>query len=429
MPDEVAATRTVAAPEPLADVHPQAAAQRPELVGHPGLTMALLVTLAAMSAIAPFATDLYLPAFPDMVADLSTTATGVQLTLTTFLLGLAVGQLVFGPVSDRFGRVAPLLTGSVLCVVASIGAALAPNVEVLIGMRLLQGFTAAAGMVISRAIVSDIAEGATAAKAFGIMMAVGGVAPVIAPLCGSVITGIGDWRTALWTVAGLTLLLFIATKLVVVETHTPARREHSAQHHARHGSPLKALADRGYIGYTLVLAFGFAVLMAYISASPFVFQNLIGMNTTVYALCFGGIALSMTVTSGLSAKLASTHSTAAVVRNSLLVLVVATVVLVALVLSGVTSALLVLPVLVAVASLGFVLGNSSSLAIGAVPQAAGVGSAVLGALQSGAGAVVAPLVSVSGEETAVPFAVVMCTAAVLALVLALVAGSGRGARA
>jgi DHA1 family bicyclomycin/chloramphenicol resistance-like MFS transporter len=140
------------------------------------ITPALLVTLALLSAVAPFATDLYLPAFPTMVADLHTSATAVQLTLTAFLLGLATGQLVFGPLSDRYGRVRPLIFGATLCVVASAATVFAPTVEALITARFFQGFAGAAGMVIGRAVIADLASGKAAARAFSLMMIVGGVA-------------------------------------------------------------------------------------------------------------------------------------------------------------------------------------------------------------------------------------------------------------
>lgn len=160
----------------------------------PRIPLGLLATLALLSAVAPFSTDLYLPGFPQMVADLRTSPTNVQLTLTACLLGLAIGPLVFGPLSDRIGRVRPLLAGAAICVLASLAAALAPTIEVLIAARFVQGFTGAAGMVIGRAIVSDLATGRAAARAFSLLMLVGGLAPVAAPLAGGFIVGPLGWR-------------------------------------------------------------------------------------------------------------------------------------------------------------------------------------------------------------------------------------------
>lgn len=139
-----------------------------------GITTPLLLVLGLLSAVAPFATDLYLPAFPQMTTELGAGATTVQLTLTAFLVGVTAGQLVFGPLSDRFGRVPPLIAGAALCVLASVAAVFAPNIGVLIAARLLQGLGGAAGMVISRAVISDLATGKPAARAFSLMMIVGG---------------------------------------------------------------------------------------------------------------------------------------------------------------------------------------------------------------------------------------------------------------
>ncbi len=190
-----------------------------------GITTPLLLVLGLLSAVAPFATDLYLPAFPQMTTELSASATTVQLTLTAFLVGVTAGQLVFGPLSDRFGRVPPLLAGAVLCVLASAAAVLAPNVGVLVVARLLQGLGGAAGMVIGRAVISDLATGRPAARAFSLMMIVGGVAPVVAPLLGGLLTGPIGWRGLLAIVLGLSVVMLVAVLAVVRETHLRARRD------------------------------------------------------------------------------------------------------------------------------------------------------------------------------------------------------------
>ena len=196
------------------------------------ITPALLVTLALLSAVAPFATDLYLAAFPTMVSDLHTTATAVQLTLTAFLLGLALGQLIFGPLSDRYGRVRPLVVGAGVCVAASAATVFAPSIDVLIGARLFQGIAGAAGMVIGRAIIADLASGKAAARAFSLMMIVGGVAPVVAPLAGGFLVAPIGWRGALAVILALSTLMLLAVLLVVRETHTEHRRVECAAPHA-----------------------------------------------------------------------------------------------------------------------------------------------------------------------------------------------------
>ena len=166
----------------------------PERVGDRAIGLPLLLTLALLAAFAPIATDLYLPGFPAIAHDLSGDASGVQLTLTTFLIGLACGQLIMGPISDRFGRRSPLIVSAALCVAAGALAAAAPNLGVLVIARLVQGLAGAGGMVIGRAIIADLVTGRAAARAFTLMLTVGGVAPVLAPLVGGLLSDPIGWR-------------------------------------------------------------------------------------------------------------------------------------------------------------------------------------------------------------------------------------------
>jgi DHA1 family bicyclomycin/chloramphenicol resistance-like MFS transporter len=386
---------------------PEITAERPP--GH-GINTRVLLALALLAAVAPVATDLYLPAFPEMAGELTATASTVQSTLTAFLLGLTFGQLVFGPLSDRFGRYWPLLAGTVLCIAASAVAALAPGIEVLIAARFAQGFTGAAGMVIGRAIVSDLASGKAAARAFSLMMIVGGVAPVLAPLFGSLLVDPIGWRGILWVVCGVVTLMFVITVIVIRETHPHALRAASPGADA-----WRTLLTRTYLGNTLAFAFGFSVMMAYISASPFVFQTLIGMTPVQYGLTFGVNALGITLMSALSARLTQRVAVRTLLGTGLAVAFVASLVLLGLVAAGAPTWTLPIPIFVAVASQGLILGNATALSLAAVPHSAGKGSAVLGSLQFGVGALVAPLVGLGGENTAGPLAVVMLVCAVVAL--------------
>ncbi|MFS2030092.1 MULTISPECIES: multidrug effflux MFS transporter [unclassified Curtobacterium] len=397
-----------------------------------GITTGLLLVLGLLSAVAPFATDLYLPAFPQMTTELQASATTVQLTLTAFLVGVTAGQLVFGPLSDRFGRVPPLLAGAALCVLASAAAVLAPNVGVLVVARLLQGLGGAAGMVIGRAVISDLATGKPAARAFSLMMIVGGVAPVVAPLLGGLLTGPIGWRGLLTIVLGLSVLMLVAVLAVVRETHLRSRRDAlRAERRASGttGSPLRALRSRTFVGYTAVFGFAFAVMMAYISASPFLYQDMLGLGTVGYGLAFGCNALALMGVSILSAKLTATRSVTGVLALGIVLVLASTVAFALLVVTSAPVFWLAVPLFTAVGSLGLVLGNATALALGAVPQAAGSASAVLGALQFGLAALVSPLVSIGGEGTAAPLAVVMLAAAVVAVVALLAARGRRGVSA
>ncbi len=389
------------------------------------ITPALLVVLGLLSAIAPFATDLYLPAFPEMAADLQTSATAVQLSLTSFLLGVTAGQLVFGPLSDRFGRVAPLVAGAVLCVAASVIAVFAPTVGVLIAARFVQGLGGAAGMVIGRAIISDLATGRPAARAFSLMMIVGGVAPVIAPLVGGVLTAAVGWRGLLAIVLGLAVVMLVAVLVVVRETHLKERRDALRAERRGSSSGAREMLSRTFICYAASFAFAFAAMMAYISASPFVYQDMIGLDSAGYGIAFGINALVLMVTSVVSAKLVATRSVRAVLGTGLGGVLVAAVAFAVLAVTAAPVALLAVPLFLLSGSLGFVLGNGTALALAAVPKAAGTASAVVGALQFGLAALVSPLVSLGGSTTAVPLAVVMLAAAVVALAFFAIARPAR----
>lgn len=375
-----------------------------------GLTTGVMLTLALLSSIAPLGTDLYLSAFPQMVADLGTTETGVQLSLTAFLLGAGVGQAVFGPLSDRFGRIRPLLVGLVIAVAAAIVSAIAPTVQVLVAARLVQGLAAASGMVIGRAMITDLASGSRMARALSMLMVVGGVAPVVAPVLGSALAAPIGWRGLLWIVAALSVFSLVTAAVVLRETH-PRPEFAAARTRARGGD---GLTSRAYLCNTLAFAFSFATMMAYISASPFLYQNLMGLSTLQYGLAFGANALLLTLVSGLSARLAGTLSVVGMARTGLLANALAIVVIVILVFAGAPVGWLALPILVAVCALGLVFGNVTAMAMSAVPRATGTGSAWLGLLQFGLAGAVAPLVSLGGESSAAPLALTMLAATIIA---------------
>lgn len=380
----------------------------------PRITAGLLVTLALLSAVAPFATDLYLPAFPEMVDDLHTSPTTVQLTLTTFLIGLALGQLIFGPLSDRHGRVRPLLIGAVVCVGASVVATLAPSIEVLIAARLAQGLTGAAGMVIGRAIISDLATGRAAARAFSLMMIVGGVAPIVAPLAGGFLVGPLGWRGALAIILALVVLMLIAALIVIRETHTEERRTALRAEKGTAGSPLRQLLGRRYIGNVVAFGFAFAVLMAYISASPFVYQTMMGLSAAQYGAVFGINAFGLLLVSALSARLSARTEPHVLAAAGLAIVTAASVVVLALAYTDLSAGWLALPLFAADAGMGLIFGTATALALSAAPRAAGSASAVLGATQFLLAAAVSPLVSVAGEHTAGPLGIVMVCCSVIA---------------
>ena len=372
----------------------------------------LLVVIALLAALAPFATDIYLPAFPAMTHELDASPSSVQLTLTAFLLGAGLGQFLFGPISDRVGRRVPLIVGTALCVLAGLVAANAANITVLIVARLIQGLSGAAGMVLGRAIISDIARGKEAAKAFNLASMVLGIAPVAAPLIGAFLADLVGWRGLLLIVVGLSIATLLAVIFLVPETYRGSANVTAAHDHTQvKGS---GIMSRVFFGSTAVFVFGFAAMMAYISASPFIYQVMIGMNVTVYGIVFGLTALAITGVSYCAARFAHRFQASTMLRVGVLVLLASAVVLAVLVAVQVPPAWLIAPLFFGVAAMGLVFGNATAMALSAVPHAAGIGSAILGASQFVIGALVSPLVGIAGEHTAVPLAIVFGLSALLA---------------
>lgn len=384
--------------------------------------IALLLTLALLSGLAPFAIDMYLPAFPQIMVELDTSAAGVQLSLTAFLIGAGLGQLLFGPLSDRVGRRKPLVAGMSLYLIASAATALAPTIEFFVTARFVQGFAAAAGMVISRAMVTDLAHGAAAARALSLVMLVGGIAPVIAPVIGSVLVGPAGWRGLLWIITALVAISFAAVLRFAPESRRPAARDSAPGTAA--GSQARMLLSRAYLGNMLAFVLAFTTMMAYIAASPFLYQAMMGFTAIQYGLAFGLNALTLMAGGALSARLTHRYRVAAIARTGLLVNLSSIAVFALLAISNAPTIWLAVPLPIAVGSLGLVFGNTTALALATIPGAAGLGSAVLGALQHLLAGAAAPLVGIGGEDTAIPLAVTMLATSVAATLALMAATRG-----
>ncbi len=372
------------------------------------------MTLALLCAIGPFAVDMYLPTFPDLASDLSTSAARVQLTLTTFMLGMAAGQLVLGPLSDRLGRRRLLLAGTLVTFLAGVVCALTPSIGVLVVARLVQGVAGAAGVVIGRAVVADLAHGRAAARAFSTLGVIGGVAPVVAPLLGGLVAGHGGWRGIFGVTAVAALVMVVAAWFVVPET-LPAERRHAGGVREVAVTARAVLSRRGYVGYvgTLVLVFG--TVFSYVSASPFVLQNVVGLSTGTYSLVFATNALGIAAGGAVSTKALRRFSPSQVLTTGVLLQLACAAGLftTVLALGAWTPAVLVL-LWFTVFSCGLIFGNATALAADEVRFASGTGSALQGALQFTIGALVSPLVGLAGEHSAVPMVTMMLTCTGLA---------------
>ncbi|MFF3439366.1 multidrug effflux MFS transporter [Streptosporangium sp. NPDC002721] len=376
----------------------------------------LLLILGALSAVGPLSIDMYLPAFPSIAADLGSGQAQVQLTLTACLVGFSVGQVVAGPISDTRGRRGPLLIGIAAYAVASLLCAFSPSVYGLVGFRLLQGIAGGAALVIVRAVVRDLYEGAAIARIFATLMLVTGLAPILAPIAGAQLLDHTSWRGVFvaLSVAGLLLLVFALSG--VRETLPAERRESGGLRHTL-VTFWHLLRDRSFMAATLAGGLGFAAMFAYISGSPFVLQDVYDTSAQTFSLVFGLNALGLTVTAQIGGRLAGRLDPARLILAGLFLSVAGA--------AGVlVAALFHLPLPVLVAALfvmmcgaGFVLPGSGALALAGQPQQiAGSAAALTGVLQFALGALAAPLVGLGGEGSALPMAVVLAGFTLAALV-------------
>ncbi|MDX6282202.1 MAG: transporter, family, multidrug resistance protein, partial [Kribbellaceae bacterium] len=253
------------------------------------LTVGLVATVVFLTAIAPLATDMYVPAFPQVAGDLSSTATQVQLTLTTFFVGMALGQLVGGPVSDQRGRRTPLILALAVMAAASIVCALTPTIAVMTTARFVQGFAGGWAMVIGRAIIVDLATGAQLVRVLNIIAGVGGLAPIVGPLVGAAILQLSDWRVSFWLVAALGLAMIVAVLIAVPESLPPDRR-HAGGLRAFLAAGRIVLGNREYVGYLIVAGAAMGALFAYVATSAFVLQAMNGLSPIAYSIDFAANA-------------------------------------------------------------------------------------------------------------------------------------------
>ena len=366
----------------------------------------LLLILGALSAFAPLSIDMYLPALPALGHGFGANASQVQLTLSACLLGLALGQLVAGPLSDALGRRRPLLVGVAAYTVASLLCVLAPSVGALVVLRFVQGFAGAAGIVIARAVVRDRYTGVAAARYFSLLMLVNGLAPILAPIIGGQLLRVTSWRGVFVVLAAIGALLFLAAATGLDETLAPADR-HTGGLPATLVTFRRLLADHLFVGYALSSGLSFAAMFAYISGSPFVLQDIYGVSPQLFSVVFGGNALGIMAASQVNGRLVVRVPLPRLLAMGLTGTALGGIILLAAVASHVGLIGIVPALFVVVSSQGIVLPNATSLALSGHPRVAGSASALLGVLQYIIGAAAAPLVGIGGTATALPMAMVI----------------------
>ncbi|NMY72936.1 MULTISPECIES: multidrug effflux MFS transporter [Pseudomonas] len=377
-----------------------------------------ILILGALSAFGPLAIDFYLPGFPAMAQAFATDEKHIQLTLAVYFLGLSIGQLVYGPIADRFGRRVPLLVGVGLFTAASFACAFAPSLDWLIGARFVQALGGCAGMVLSRAIVSDKCDAVGSAKVFSQLMLVMGLAPILAPMLGGLLVNVYGWQAIFIVLTGFSALAALAVALGLPES-LPANvpRQPLSGALRQYGRLLK---DREYLGHALTGGIAMAGMFAYIAGSPFVFIKLYGVPAEHYGWLFGSNAAGFILVAQINARLLAKRGPAFLLSRMVWVYLAA-----GLTLLGV-SALhtaqlwpLLIPLFICIASLGCIIPNASACAMSGQGARAGSASALLGCLQFSVAAAAAWLVGVLHDGSAMPMAMVISLCGILAVSIAL----------
>ncbi|AGA71607.1 Bcr/CflA family drug resistance efflux transporter [Pseudomonas plecoglossicida] len=382
------------------------------------MNLRMVLILGALSAFGPLAIDFYLPAFPAMAQAFATDEKHVQATLAAYFLGLSIGQLAYGPVADRFGRRKPLMFGVTLFTLASLACAYAPNLDTLVLARFVQALGGCAGMVLSRAIVSDKCDPVASAKVFSQLMLVMGLAPILAPMLGGVLVNVAGWQSIF-----LALSLFSAGCLLAVSLGLPESLPEHIPRQPLSGAMrqyLRLFADRVFVGHALTGGIAIAGMFAYIAGSPFVFIKLYGVPAEHYGWLFGTNAAGFILVAQVNARLLAKRGPAFLLARAVWLYLAAGLVLLAVAAMRPTQLWpLLVPLFVCISSLGCIIPNASACAMSGQGARAGSASALMGCLQFSVAAGAAALVGLLHDGSAVPMALVisLCGALVVSVAL------------
>ncbi|MGH2872160.1 MAG: multidrug effflux MFS transporter [Solirubrobacteraceae bacterium] len=381
-----------------------------------GPTRVQIVVLAALSAFGPLSLDMYLPGLPALTHDLHSTASAAQLTITACMLGLGVGQLVAGPLSDARGRRGPLLAGIAAYSASSIACALSPSIAVLVAARLVQGMAGGVGIVIARAIVRDLTGGAAAARMFALLMGITGVVPVCAPLIGGQLLLVTSWRGIFLVLAAIGLPLLAATAVYLDETLPPAER-HGGGLRLVLGTFGKLVRDRSFAPYAVAFSLSFTAMFGYIAGSSFVLEDVFGVSPQLFSVMFAANAGALIALSLVSGRLVGRRGAVWLMRRGLVATALASLGVLAVTLGHAGLIPLELCFFALLAANGIVLPNGTAASMAGQRGALGAASALLGVGQFGLGALEAPLVGLGGGHDALPMAIVIAVAGCAALLV------------
>ncbi|WP_315098762.1 multidrug effflux MFS transporter [uncultured Cellulomonas sp.] len=382
------------------------------------ISAGFVLLLSALTAIGPLTFDTYLAAFPQIAEDLDTTAAAVQLTIAASLAGLALGQLLFGSISDAFGRRRPLLAALSIYVLTSVALALVDDIAAFTALRFVQGFTAAAGMVLSMATVRDRYEGIAVSKVMARLMLIVGVAPILAPTIGAQLLQVGSWRLIFGFLAATGAVL-LAVAVVALRESLPVELRRTGGTRAALSTYRDLITDLPFLGLALMSAFYLSAMFTYVASSTFVFQEGYGLDPQQFGWVFAAGAVAITAGSQVNGALVGRFSPEQILSGAVGAGLVLGLSLFATTLLGAPFWPVTVLLVLTLGTAGFVLPSAPAIALASNPHRAGSAAALLGALQFGLGALIAPVTSLGGRPTAVTMGGVMAGVIVVAAVLLL----------
>ena len=383
----------------------------------PYLSTGLLTILGVIATIGAFATDMYLASFTDITQSLGVTPTQVQLTLTAFLTGMGVGQLLLGPASDKYGRRRVMVSALSVFALSSVALVFTPNIEFFVALRLIQGLSGAAGGVLARAIAVDLSEGPTAVRALSLIATVIGLGPLLAPPVGGLIAELLDWRGVLAVLALIAVIVWLLSVVAVPESLPRDQRAQGSVFGA-YKSIFTILGNPVFFLCTISFCCAFAAMMSYIAASPFVGQSILGMGQLPYALSFAAAASAIILANLINSRMAVHRGVGTMFRLGSVLLIIAAA---SFVVMETTNSLsvpgFVVTAFVLTAGTGLTMSNSNALGLAeATPSTRGAGAAVMGAAQFLLASLVTPLVGVAGELSATPMVVIIAVLVTISVV-------------
>ncbi|WP_454699248.1 multidrug effflux MFS transporter [Arthrobacter humicola] len=379
-----------------------------QAVGRP-----LAVVLGLLTIFGPISMDLYLPVLPALTAELRSTTSVAQLTITACLLGLAIGQVVAGPMSDRFGRRKPLIIGVIAYTVTSVLCALSPTVETLILARFVQGLAGAVGIVIAQAAGRDVYSGGKLIRYYGRLTVLGGLAAIIGPVIGGQLAAVTDWRGVFLFLAAVGVAILVASLVVFRETLPQDRRITGGLSHTLNDFR-RLLADRMFVGAVLITGFTYAAIFAYLSGATYILQGMYGLSPQGYSFAFGLNSLGFVIFGFISGRLAEHWSERGTLALGLAMALAGAMGLLATALLHLPLIAIILSLFTMVSGVAVTSPPATSLALKEYPDIAGTASSLLGLARFSFGGLAAPLVGIGGANDPVPFGIVAAAAAAAA---------------